>query len=172
MTMGYVQTSWTDIYIERVDGNIVYRYASNPEIMSHRDQRMKQKLPAPSGFENQLFDWKRYWIPHTPKGYSCLYTAPMYHTDLPFFTLPGVVDSDVYSGAGLHSPGFFIKKGFEGLIPAGTPLYQIIPFKREDWEKEIVFEEYQDLVINTRLRSQTKFFDNYKKLFWRKKKYV
>jgi hypothetical protein len=31
---------------------------------------------------------------------------------------------------------FYVKEGFEGLVPRGTPLYQIIPIKREKWELE------------------------------------
>jgi hypothetical protein len=32
---------------------------------------------------------------------------------------------------------FFVVKGFTGIIPAGTPYAQMLPFKRENWESEI-----------------------------------
>jgi hypothetical protein len=32
---------------------------------------------------------------------------------------------------------FFVVKGFTGIIPAGTPYAQMIPFRRENWESEI-----------------------------------
>jgi hypothetical protein len=32
---------------------------------------------------------------------------------------------------------FFFLKGLHGILPAGTPYAQIIPFKREHWESEI-----------------------------------
>jgi hypothetical protein len=32
---------------------------------------------------------------------------------------------------------FFVLKGLHGILPAGTPYAQIIPFKREHWESEI-----------------------------------
>ena len=40
---------------------------------------------------------------------------------------------------------FFIIKGFEGLIPAGPPYAQIIPFKREDWDSDIIIESPNNL---------------------------
>jgi hypothetical protein len=50
----------------------------------------------------------------------------------------GIIDNDK-----VHLPGtmpFFILEGWTGVIPAGTPYAQIIPFKREDWKSEIVIE--------------------------------
>jgi hypothetical protein len=32
---------------------------------------------------------------------------------------------------------FFVVKGFTGIIPAGTPYAQMLPFKRENWESEV-----------------------------------
>jgi hypothetical protein len=48
--------------------------------------------------------------------------------------LSGIVDSTI-----LHegSIPFFIKKGFEGIIPAGTPILQIIPFKKDNWTSKV-----------------------------------
>jgi hypothetical protein len=61
---------------------------------------------------------------------------------------------------------------FEGLIPAGTPIAQIIPFKRESWKNtiqttgELLQKSFEDkLFINNR------FFDKYKKSFWQRKEY-
>jgi hypothetical protein len=35
---------------------------------------------------------------------------------------------------------FFLIKGFTGVIPAGTPYAQLIPFKRENWESTVIIE--------------------------------
>jgi hypothetical protein len=32
---------------------------------------------------------------------------------------------------------FFIVKGYTGVIPAGTPYAQMLPFKRENWSSEL-----------------------------------
>jgi hypothetical protein len=36
---------------------------------------------------------------------------------------------------------FFIVNGWTGVIPAGTPYAQMLPFKRENWESEVVIED-------------------------------
>lgn len=169
LSMGYIQSTWTDIYIEQNENEILYRYASGPEIVSIRNQVVRQKLPAPIGCTDIMFDWKRYWIPKTPRGYSCMYIHPMYHNDLPFVTMPGIIDSDVWNGPGLNSPNFFIKKGFNGIIPKGTPMYQIIPFKRESWTSEKAKKEDFKHVLNSMNKIESMFVDRYKKMFWVRK---
>jgi hypothetical protein len=42
-----------------------------------------------------------------------------------------VIDSGYFSVAG-NIP-FFIKEGFTGIIPKGTPIAQIIPYERQEW---------------------------------------
>jgi hypothetical protein len=65
---------------------------------------------------------------------------------------------------------FFIKKDFNGLIPAGTPILQAIPFKRDDWKADYGKEEesYQ-------YEGFWKWFNpplaKYKREFWQKKNY-
>jgi hypothetical protein len=70
-----------------------------------------------------------------PEGYSALYTHPLNRFELPFLTTNGIVDNDKDTIPGTMP--FFIQKGVNGILPAGTPFAQIIPFKREHWEAEI-----------------------------------
>jgi hypothetical protein len=59
----------------------------------------------------------------------------------------------------------------DGLIPAGTPIMQVIPFKRDEFQMEIGSKEefeQQAKVIN-KLRSV--FFDSYKREFRQPKEY-
>lgn len=171
MTSGYIQTTWTDIYIEESMGDLSYRWASGPPIMGHRETWHQQGLSAPSGHNKQMFAWARPWAMKTPKNYSCLFVHPMYNYDLPFTCYPGIIDTDKYTFPGLTSVPFFIKEGFTGLIPAGTPMYQIIPFKVESWNSEKSFLEDLDLVKKVGYKIESKFYDGYKKLFWNKKTY-
>ena len=55
--------------------------------------------------------------------------------DLPFYTMSGIVESDIW-GLPVFT-AFFLQKDFIGVIPKGTPIFQIIPFKRDDWEREV-----------------------------------
>jgi len=74
------------------------------------------------------------WIIKTPPGYSCLFTSVL-NRDLPIQLSSGVVNTDTYVNA-VNFP-FFIKDNYVGLIKKGSPLMQVIPFKRDEWEMEV-----------------------------------
>lgn len=108
------------------------------------------------------------WIIKTPPGYSCLFTTPM-HRGLPFTIIPGIVDTDTYEHP-VNLPFQMNEKGFEGVLEAGSPMVQVIPFKRDEFTSEVYKtdkeykEKYKDSTINT-----VKFEESYKKNFWSKK---
>jgi hypothetical protein len=65
---------------------------------------------------------------------------------------------------------FYIKDGFEGVIPQGTPIAQIIPFRQENWSSKIA----NGLVnIGKKHGEQSKAVLSgwYKKTFWTRKNY-
>ena len=87
-----------------------------------------------------LFDPDRFlikfmnaWTIEAPQGYSLLFTHPFNRFDLPFTTLTGVVDCDLYRDAWIHFPAHWRDEGFSGVLPKGTPVAQCIPIKRESW---------------------------------------
>jgi len=61
---------------------------------------------------------------------------------------------------------------WEGIIPAGTPIVQVIPFKRDSFTMQ-VSNSKEDLEaierVNKRLKSM--FLNSYKVKFWSKKEY-
>ena len=59
---------------------------------------------------------------------------------------------------------------FRGLIPAGTPLAQVIPFKRDIWKSYVGYDKKEIYKQERQLYSV--FFDAYKKMFWDKKQYL
>jgi hypothetical protein len=71
------------------------------------------------------------YVIKTPPGYSCIFTHP-FNQIMPFYTLTGVVDTDMHP-LSVQFP-FLMLKDYTGIIKAGTPIVQIIPFKREDWK--------------------------------------
>jgi hypothetical protein len=111
----------------------------------------------------QAFKFVNPWIMRTPKGYSTLFTMPYHNYDLPFYTLPAIVDTDKHPIA-VNFP-FFLKKDFEGFLPVGTPFIQAIPFKRDDWKAEFLIES-SDKSEGEYGRAQQKFGNRYK-TFWR-----
>ena len=129
-------------------------------------------LAVPNGYGENHFHWYPNFAPSLQKGYSAMYLSPLNRFDLPFLTVAGIIDNDNMDTPGLMP--FFLKEGFEGVIPAGTPYVQIIPFKRDDWEMEVKHYDYTEIL--KRHEYQAKKFrvkegGAYKKNVWSRKRY-
>lgn len=168
MTSGYVMTTWQDIQVTIIDGTPALSWAVKPDVVDLRDDSFSGHLPVPSGHSPAHFIWKNEFIIKTPSGYSVLITHPFNRFDLPFTTLSAVVDADEAVAEGGVS--FFIKDGFEGVIPAGTPMFQLLPFKREDWiaEKDEAIIAAAD---EQAYRSKSVVGGWYRKNIWKRKTY-
>jgi hypothetical protein len=82
------------------------------------------KLPRPPcKFHN-------YWTIITPKGWSCLFVAPLNREPGKFEIAAGVVDTDTYRSL-IHFPFFATAEEGVHVIKKGTPLVQVIPFRRD-----------------------------------------
>lgn len=80
-----------------------------------------------------IIKFNNFWTIEAPAGYSLLFTHPCNRQDLPFTTLTGLVDADVYRDAQVHFPAYWHNTEFSGLLPKGTPVAQCIPIKRNRW---------------------------------------
>lgn len=107
-------------------------------------------MPNPIGTIPTMFAWSPFFGVGTNKKYSILVTHPLNRTDLPFVTTSGIIDSGYFKHSG-NLP-FFIKEGFEGVIPKGTPIAQIIPFKREDWKSKYLPSNMKGYLLSMTLR--------------------
>jgi hypothetical protein len=126
----------------------------------------------PQGYYEDHFAWWPDWAVELPEGYSALYTNPLNRFDLPFLMTSGIIDNDKVKLPGTMP--FFIVKGFSGTIPAGTPYAQIFPFKREDWESEIVIEDPYHLYDKNAANSKKYRVPDggvYQKQVWSPRKY-
>ena len=167
-TGGYIQKTWTDIYIDYNDNQLAYTYAQNPVIIKTREH---PSISLGDNYYPVEFVWLRQWNVRLPKGYSLLVTHPHNRFDLPFHTLSGLVDSDSYYHAPVGNIPFYLRKDFKGLIPAGTPMYQMIPVKRDNWKSEVKsFDKNEMLKLNHIIRR--KFYGAYRDMFWHKKTYT
>jgi hypothetical protein len=125
-------------------------------------------IPIPPEYDRQPHKWINSWYVKTPPGYSTLFTHPLNRLDLPFYSFSGVVDTDKHPLI-VNFP-FVFKDGFKGIIPAGTPMIQAIPFKRDDWESES-FDSGEPYVYDKQWQVQLPPFAWYKRNFWKKKRY-
>jgi hypothetical protein len=169
LTSGYILSAWCDIYIKRENGAISYFYSEGPEVMKVRE---KSHVEVNSSYEPLEFVWKLHWGFRLPKGYSMLVTHPFNRYDLPFITLTGIMDSDnfdIVTNVG-GNVAFFLQKDFEGIIPAGTPLMQLLPIKRGKWQS---MKEDFDPKLNAikTFEFGKKFMGYYKNNYWNKKEY-
>lgn len=168
MTGGYIQKTWCDIYIQKRDSEISCYHSSTPKIIGSR-QKINTEIYDKEYYPIEFF-WYIPWITKTPKNYSVIITHPLGRHDLPFTTISGIIDSDKYNDAPFGNLPFYIKNDFEGLIPSGTPMYQIIPIKRERWSSDIV---PYSIKLEKRYKDQMKkFWGYYKNNFWQKKEYL
>ncbi len=173
LDLGYIQETWQDIMIlsetNGSDINLNFTFPTQPEIISISQKR--GTYPIPDEFYQFDMFWHPVWVPEVPKGYSVLLTHPLNRLDLPFFTLSGVIDSDKYTENTQNAKlPVFLKKGFSGLIPKGTPMYQVIPFKRDNWaSSQNDFDEIRNLKKSMLVHQ--KFWGGYKKNFWSKKEF-
>jgi hypothetical protein len=174
---GYIIPTPCDVWVRQVpldekDPTITQPYYewSDFGIIQFHSIDQAPNYPGNTGHKGSYPKWINSWSIKTPPGYSVAIVTP-WHRDSVFTILPGVVDTDVYD-APINFP-FVLNDPtkFEGLIPAGTPIAQVIPFKRDQWEMGIGTQE--DLIKqakNARLL-RTKFFDSYKTQFRQKKEY-
>lgn len=172
-TFGYIQETWCEISVEKKENEIFFGFnQENKEIekiMSTREMGLIPKELVPDDCYEISFQWARHWNPVLPKGYSALITHPLNREDLPFRTISGIIDFDKYHLGGAVS--FFMKKNFLGTIPKGTPMYQIIPFKRDNWTREnstednSVLESIKEQIFNVTSGQS----GVYKKKYWERK---
>ncbi|MFZ0844486.1 MAG: hypothetical protein WAM62_01740 [Pseudolabrys sp.] len=86
-------------------------------------------------FEDDRFivKFNNFWTMQTPPGYSLLFTHPLNRIDLPFTTISGMVDTDLFPDNLVNFPARWHDENFSGVLPMGTPIAQCIPIKREIW---------------------------------------
>jgi hypothetical protein len=80
-----------------------------------------------------LIKFINFWTIEAPPGISLLFTHPANRPDLPFTTLTGLVDSDLYVDNQVHFPAHWHDLDFTGVLEKGTPVAQCIPVQRENW---------------------------------------
>jgi hypothetical protein len=169
MTIGYMAYLTSDVEVTRKeDGSIFVMWRGGRTIITAHSADQWNGFPCPTGYYPFVYKWHNQHSLDIPDGYSLLFTDPINRTDLPFKTISGVVDCDKYN-IQVHFP-FFIEKSFVGIIPAGTPITQIIPIKREPWKRMVLDyeEEYAPRLMEKYL---SKIKRSYKTSYWQRKEY-
>lgn len=170
LTAGYIIPTYCDLYVKKNElGELVFLPSGNPGAINFHP--ILQAPYHPKMNQHPYPKWTNPWSIKTPNGYSSLFIAPVHGGNKYFTILEGLVDTDTYTSP-VNFPFVLNNENFEGLIPAGTPMVQVIPIKRDDWKLAVGNEKHANLSINHTKRLQSEFFDRYKKMFWNRKSYL
>jgi len=166
LTAGYIIPTYCDLIVKKdINGQHLYLYPVSDAIQFHPIEQ----APYHPKMNYQAFPkWSNPWGIKTPKGYSCLFIPPVHGVNTFFTIVEGIVDTDNYK-AQVNFPFVLNDVNFEGLIPAGTPMVQVIPFKRESWQHSLGTEEDVKYIKEDNDKLSSVFFDRYRNMFWEKK---
>lgn len=167
ITSGYILFSQSDVIVTQRDGMPYYEWGNNKEVEFHPNFQADKFPGQPEGVP--FPKWLNKWAIKTPKGYSTLFVQPFNRPSV-FTILTGVVDTDTYN-ANVNFPFTFNDPKFEGIIPAGTPIAQAIPFKRDSWQMKFGAEKEVYEMNQHVLKIHSTFFDKYKRFFRQPKEY-
>ena len=168
LTTGYMIVLPNDLYVKNNNG-LPFITWNESEFPPKSRESVSDLTLVPTGHFPTEFTWQTGVANTIPLGYSMLITHPINRHDLPFTTLTGIVDGGLVMNPSGSIP-FFIKKDFEGIIPQGTPIAQLIPFCQENWSSEIK-KGLTKTAKQHVLKTNSLIYGWYKKTFWTRKKY-
>ena len=168
ISSGYLLKTYCDIEI-LWDG-ISYEFVTSPyygEVIVGHSAGQVTGHPGVNNRHTYVPKLINVWAVKTSPGYSSLILPPM-HRDNIINIFPGIIDSDSFNDV-TNFPFTVNTKEEKVIVPAGTIIAQIIPFKREDWKMSISDDPKDLLKSSNSIRSV--FFEAYKNMFWSKKSY-
>jgi hypothetical protein len=104
-----------------------------------------------------------FWTIVTPPGWSCLFLDPLNRPNGLFEVIAGVVDTDTYR-APVHFPFFASAPDGLHVIEKGSPMVQVIPFRRDASEvgaeirAETAAEAAQRTAVSRNTRAKTGWY--------------
>jgi hypothetical protein len=138
MTYGFLIPLATDLEVH--DGEFTWNFDVPEGIVSEYshspiDFHDPSQIAGTPFFDDDRFiiKFSNFWTIEAPPGYSLLITHPVNRADLPFTTITGLVDCDVFCDSPIHFPARWHDTAFNGVLHKGTPVAQCLPVKRESW---------------------------------------
>jgi hypothetical protein len=173
LSSGFIIPLWSDVFVHASNGELKIDFPENfplkQSLGHHSFDQIEGHPYSNTSYGKFPMKWINPWLIKTEENVSCLFTSPFNHLERRFKIFDGCVDTDTYYN---HINLPFIWTGGDGqfLIQKGTPLVQVIPFRREAVELEI--SDCDELKIkNTTAILGTKIKDGYRDEFWHKGKF-
>jgi len=162
---GYVIQTTEDFMVEQRDGAPFFYWSNGLGVEFH----VPSQIQTHSRSNQSVPKWLNPFGVQTPPGYSTLFIPPV-NQDSPIVTaFSGMVDTDKFV-VPINFPFLLTDPNFEGLVPAGTPMVQLIPIKREEWNNQVTSGMTEDIERAKRLK-QSVFQYGYKMFFRAPKSY-
>lgn len=166
LSSGYIVPLWADVQVTIQDHGPQLTWRVHKQVF---DIHYGQEVETPDGYQKTQFKFLNQWVPKLPKGFSALIIpCPGYPNSI-FRPISGVIDYDKTTHP-LYPP-VYLKNDFDGIVEKGTPMFQIIPFKRNNWNSKFSFLEAGQELINLDRDVKSTIVNNYVKNFWEKKTY-
>lgn len=177
ITAGYILSLPCDIYVDATNPAKLTWSIPNPlnmvknDLVSSHSREQYSTYPIDEKrYHRDLFRIMPFWAVETEEGHSILVTHPIHRDPSPLYAISGIVDSDRFIVDGHFS--FLVEKDFKGVLKQGMPLVQVIPFKRDDYEMELVDPIVANkLITKQRLFLRSTFKFGYKNKMRAKKDY-
>ena len=158
---GYLIKLNYDLDLRKTEEGMHFNWAAAPGLDFHP----KSQAPLYPGLIGESIPkFINPWIIETPKGYSLLVLNPIHRHEYPIKILEGVVDTDKYATT-INFPFQVTDSDFTGLIPAGTVIAQVIPFKRDKWTHSFGGDNERETHRGHVKTVKHVFFDGYKRFF-------
>ena len=179
MVSGYMLCMPQDLEFRFVDGqrrvfwgyikHTKHPHEDNEPVCNPEPFYRTDGIVLPNEYENQFWRIPMYPRVETPSGYSLLVSHPFNRYDLPFISLSGIIDTDAYNGVLVAT--IAVRKDFVGTIKKGTPVAQILPFKRDSWKSEILPPYSAEIADKKLFDLKSTFKKSYQLNYWSKKTY-
>ena len=143
LSAGYILSMPVDIYIDatnplKLEWNIpLPMHGFKGDLVASHDRRQYDQYPYDrKTYHDDLLRIMPFWSVGTDEGYSTMFMHPWHSDTTPLHAIGAVIDTDRFISDGHFS--FLVDRSFKGIIKQGTPIVQVIPFKRDSYEMEIV----------------------------------
>ena len=156
MTFGFLMPLLADLKVE----NGEFSWDSDIPAV----EKLKNSTRSPIGYHDNvqvkgtpffeddrfIIKFNNFWAIELPEGYSLFVTHPVNRADLPFTTVTGLVNSDLYVDNFVNFPAQWKDSNFRGVLPKGTPVAQCMAIKRVKWLEQ--FDVLTEQAVEDRAR--------------------
>lgn len=154
MTMGWILPLAAEVQFDAEDGYVQYTWGFDEDVVSSHNMNQVGGDMFPEN-DWPILKFHNFWCINVPDGYSLLVTNPLNRIEPRFQTFSGVVDADHYFNY-INAPFMWTGGEYHGVMDAGTPIVQVIPFKRDAMLSDGVVREMTEDEHLEQRRTQTR----------------